>query len=166
MEVKEMEVKKKKGAVILPGSYDPVTLGHVEIIKKAAREYEEVYVVAFVNPEKKYVFSTMERVKMLMLATDDIDNVLVSYSDGYVIDYMRDHGIEKIMKGYRNDADLEYEIKQAEWNLYHGGYETELVKCDPEMALISSTRAREIIARGEPLEKILPKKVIEFLNKR
>ena len=65
--------------VILPGSYDPVTLGHLEIIKRASREYDEVYVVVFTNPDKKYTFSLEERVKMLLLATDGLDNVIVSY---------------------------------------------------------------------------------------
>ena len=159
-------MEKKKCSVILPGSYDPVTLGHLEIIKKAAEEYEEVYVVAFVNPEKTYTFSVDERVRMLMLATDEFDNVLVSFSNGLVIDYMRDHEIEKIIKGYRNDADLEYEKKMAEWNLYHGGYETEFILANPGKCEISSTLARKIIKEGGDLTGILPKKVIEFINKR
>ncbi len=150
-------------SVILPGSYDPITLGHLEIIKKAASLYDEVYVVAFVNPDKKYTFSLSERVQMMMLATDELDNVLVSYSNGLVVDYMRDHGIEKIIKGYRNDADLEYEKKQAEWNLARG-YETELWLCDEAYSEISSTRARELIKRGESLTGILPEKVAEFLS--
>ena len=151
-------------SVILPGSYDPVTFGHLEMIKRAAALYDEVYAVIFVNPEKEYAFSLDDRVKMLMLATDELDNVLVSYSDGYVIDYMRDHGIEKIIKGYRNEADLEYESRQAEWNLKHGGYETELWQADEKMKNVSSTRARQMLASGEALDGILPEKVIAFLN--
>ncbi len=150
-------------SVILPGSYDPITLGHLEIIKKAASLYDEVYAVVFVNPEKEYTFSLAERVQMLMLATDELDNVLVSYSGGLVVDYMRDHGIEKIIKGYRNDADLEYEKKQAEWNLKNG-YETELWRSDAEYADISSTKARELIREGASLSGVLPEKVIEFLS--
>ena len=151
-------------SVILPGSYDPVTIGHLDVIKRAAEKYEEVYVVAFVNPEKKYTFSVDARVKMLMLATDDLDNVLVSYSNGLVIDYMRDHDIELIVKGYRNETDLEYEKKQAEWNLKHGGYETELILSDPNLTAVSSTAAREMIKNGESLDNILPKSVIEYLR--
>ena len=94
-------------SVILPGSYDPVTVGHLDIIRRAAEAHDEVYVVIFVNPEKTYTFSLDDRMRMLMLATDDYDNVLVSYSNGMVVDYMREHGIEKIIKGYRNEVDLE-----------------------------------------------------------
>lgn len=152
-------------SVILPGSYDPVTLGHLEIIKRAAKEYDEVYAVIFTNPEKTYTFSLDERVKMLILATDEYDNVLVSYSNGLVIDYMREHGIEKIIKGYRNDTDLEYEKRQAEWNLKNGGYETELWQAEDSMKGISSTLAREMIKNGEDLSEILPEKVISFIEK-
>ena len=157
---------KKPISVILPGSYDPVTLGHLDIIKRAAEEYEEVYAVIFKNPNKQYLFPLDERMKMLMLATDSLDNVLVSYSDGFVIDYMREHGIEKIIKGVRNQSDVEYEKIQAEYNLTHGGYETELVPCNEEYLQISSTLARERIQSGESLTGILPQNVIEFLKSR
>ena len=152
-------------SAILPGSYDPVTLGHLAVIREAASKFDEVYVVVFVNPEKKYTFSLDERVKMLMIATDEFENVLVSYSDGLVIDYMRDHGIDKIFKGYRNDVDLEYEKKMAEWNLAHGGYETELWKCPDGIAEVSSTAVRESLKRGDGAEALLPKNVYEYIFK-
>ena len=151
-------------SVILPGSYDPVTLGHLAIIEKAASEYDEVYVVAFLNPDKKYTFSPDERLAMLMLATDHLPNVLVSYSTRLVIDYMREHEIEKIIKGYRNDADYEYELLQAEWNKSHGGYDTELWRCDDEHEAISSTIAREKLQKGDSLAGILPESVIEYIK--
>ena len=151
--------------VIMPGSYDPVTLGHLEMIEEAAKKYDEVFVVAFINPDKNYMFSIEDRVKMLMLATDHIDNVLVSYSTGFVVDYMREHGIEKIVKGYRDAGDIEYERKQAEYNFKHGGYETELVQCRDEMKNISSTLARKAIECGQPLDKFLPESVIEFIKR-
>ena len=112
-------------SVIVPGSYDPVTLGHLDIIRRASEMYDEVFVVVFINPEKEYSFSLSDRVSMLMLATAQLDNVLVSYSLGRVVDYMREHNIEKIIKGIRNESDLAYERVQEEYNLMHGGYPTE-----------------------------------------
>lgn len=155
---------KKKKRVILPGSYDPVTLGHLDIIRRASLEFEEVFAVIFTNPEKSYTFSLEERVKMLILATDELENVIVSYSNGLVVDYMREHEIELIVKGIRNDADREYEKRQEEWNFAHGGYPTEYFLADEALAHVSSTAAREAIKRGEALETLLPEKVIEFIE--
>ena len=151
-------------SVIMPGSYDPVTLGHLEMIRKVARREDEVYVVIFSNPAKNYTFSLDDRVAMLMLATEELDNVFVSYSLGYVIDYMREHDIERIVKGYRNDADLVWEREQAEYNMKHGGYETELILCDDSLKHISSTLVREKIKSGESLEGLLPKNVEEYIS--
>lgn len=152
--------------VILPGSYDPVTIGHLDVIRRAAEKYDEVFVVAFVNPNKKYRFSVDDRVRMLMLATEDFPNVLVSYSDGLVIDYMREHNIKKIIKGYRTDADLPWEREQAEWNFAHGGYETELFKCPLELENISSTAVRDALESGENIDKLVPRSVAEYIKSR
>ena len=150
--------------VILPGSYDPVTLGHLDVIRRASEMYEEVYAVVFINPEKEYTFSLDDRVSMLMLATEELENVLVSYSTGRVVDYMREHGIEKIIKGIRNDDDLAYERPQEEYNLKHGNYPTEYLYARSELSDISSTLARHKLSRGESLEGILPKNVIDFIK--
>lgn len=152
--------------VILPGSYDPVTLGHLEIIKAARERYEEVFVVAFINPDKKYFFSEEERLDMLRLATSDMDNVTVDFSFGRVIDYMKEKGIEKIVKGYRNETDLAYERIQEEYNFTNGGYETELIQCSDAYREISSTLARELIEKGEDMGKVLPKAVIEYIKSK
>ncbi len=143
-------------SVILPGSYDPVTKGHLDIIRRAAAMYDEVYVVVFTNPNKNYMFPVEDRVRMLSVATDDLDNVLVSYSNGLVIDYMTDHEISKIIKGYRNEQDLKWEREQADWNWEHGRYETELWKCAGELEEVSSTAAREAIKNGAPLDMLPP----------
>ena len=158
--------KKRKERVILPGTYDPVTLGHLDVIRRAAETYEEVFVTIFVNPKKTPTFSLSERMAMLMLATDGLDNVLVSESAGLVIDYMREHGIRKILKGYRDEADRVYEEEQAAWNAEHGGVTTELIPAAPEYRGISSTLARRRYAEGGDLSDVLPEKVIAFLKNR
>ena len=150
--------------VILPGSYDPVTVGHLDIIRRAAEEHDEVFAVVFNNDKKKYRFSVEDRVRMLTLATDGLDNVLVSYSSGLVIDYMREHGIEKIVKGYRDDSDLPWEYEQAKWNKEHGGYDTDLIKCREGFEAVSSTEVRRRLDAGESAEKILPSAVFEYIK--
>ena len=150
-------------SVIMPGSYDPVTSGHVEMIRRVAEREDEVYVVIFANPNKKYTFSLDDRVAMLMVALEELDNVFVSYSLGYVVDYMREHDITKIVKGYRNEQDLVWEREQAEYNLKHG-YETELILCEDEYKHISSTLVRERIKNGESLDGIVPKSVESYIR--
>ena len=150
--------------VILPGSYDPVTVGHLEIIKRASQAYDEVYVVIFVNDKKEYTFSLEDRVCMLQLACEEFDNVLVSFSLGRVVDYMREHNIEKIVKGYRTDADLPWEMEQAEYNKRHGGFDTELIKCDTAYESVSSTAVRERLKNGEDVSGLLPPPVLNYIR--
>ncbi len=151
-------------SVILPGSYDPVTLGHLDIIERVAKREDEVYVVIFVNENKNYRFSLSDRVNMLMLATEHLDNVLVSFSLGRVVDYMREHGIDRIVKGYRNDRDLEWERVQAEYNMKHGGYETELIPCEDRFRSVSSSAVRELLDRGESADGLLPAAVAKYIR--
>lgn len=151
-------------SVILPGSYDPVTLGHLDIIKRVAEREDEVYVVIFINEAKTYRFSLEDRVNMLSIATDELDNVMVSYSLGRVVDYMREHDIDRIVKGYRNERDIEWERVQAEYNLKHGGYETELVECDPGLSDISSTLVRERLGQGQSIEDLVPIGVADYIE--
>ena len=150
-------------SVIMPGSYDPVTVGHLEMIKRVAEKEDEVYVVIFTNPNKEYTFSLEDRVAMLMLATEKLDNVFVSYSLGYVVDYMREHGIDRIVKGYRNEKDLAWEREQAEYNLKHGGYETELILCSDEYKDISSTLVRQRLANGEGIDGLVTDEVEKYI---
>lgn len=151
-------------SVILPGSYDPVTLGHLDVIRRTAEREDKVYVVVFTNPNKTYRFSLDDRVRMLMLATEEYDNVLVSFSNGLVIDYMREHGIEKIVKGYRNEADIKWETEQAEWNYKHGGYLTELVECSEKYKEVSSTLVRERLDSGSDISDLLPPSVAKYIE--
>jgi pantetheine-phosphate adenylyltransferase len=157
-------MEKQKKTVILPGSYDPITLGHLDVIRRAAEEYERVYVVIFVNPKKTYHFSLDDRLRMLMIACEEFDNVLVSESAGLVIDYMREHDIALIIKGYRNDVDLAYEKEQAEWNYVHSGYPTQLWLCEELYKHISSTLVRERLRAGEELCDLVPEEVAEYIK--
>lgn len=157
-------MKKKNIAVLLPGSYDPPTKGHLSLIERAAEEYETVFAVAFVNPKKNYAFKPKERVEMLRLMTEHLPSVTVGYAEGLVIDYARAHGISLLIKGYRNDTDLAYEKEQAEWNLANGGIETKLLPAMAGEAAISSTAAKEALMT-EGAENMLCKKVLEFIKK-
>lgn len=158
-------MKKKNVAVLLPGSYDPPTIGHLSLIEHAARTYERVFVVAFVNPKKTYTFTPKERVEMLRLMTEHLPNASVGFSEGLVIDYAKEHGVSLLIKGYRNETDLAYEKVQADWNLKHGGIETLLLPAREGNEHISSTSAREAL-HTDDLKPLLYEKVFDFIKKR
>ena len=158
-------MKKKNIAVLLPGSYAPPTKGHLSLIERAARDYERVHTVAFVNPQKKYTFTSEERVEMLRLMTAHLPNVTVGFSEGFVIDYAKKNGISLLIKGYRNETDLAYEKTQADWNLANGGIETLLLPALDGAAHISSTAARAALGT-ENLSELLCESVYDFISKK
>lgn len=160
-----MEINEKSGSVILPGSYDPITLGHLNVLEKAVQMYGKVYIVAFRNPQKTYMFSDDERLTMLRICAQNYKNVIADISRGRVVDYMKEHGITRIVKGIRSEADLAYEEPQARYNLEEGGYETEYFYAQTHLD-VSSTLARERIRSGGDLSGILDPRVIDFIKKR
>ena len=150
-------------SVILPGSYDPVTVGHLDIIRRMAERESEVYVVAFINESKRYLFAECERLEMLRIATRGMPGVTVDLSHKTVVEYMREHGIGRIVKGYRDERDLEWEHYQAKYNMEHGGFETELLLCREEMARVSSTLVRERLSAGEDISPLVPYGVADYI---
>lgn len=148
--------------VLLPGSYDPVTLGHLDIIKRCSEKYGEVFAVVFVNPDKKYMFGAEDRVRMLSAAVRGLSNVTVGYSGGLVIDYCRDNGISLIVKGIRNEKDLAYEEPMAAWNFEHGGVRTEYMRADVKYSGISSTLVRERLLSGGSVSELIPEGALEI----
>lgn len=157
----------KETTVLLPGSYDPPTLGHLSLIERAARQYGRVLAVAFVNPNKTYLFTPEERVQMLSRMTAQLENVRTDFSEGLVIDYAKKHGATLLIKGYRNEADLAYEQTQADWNLENGGIRTLLWPAEDGLAAVSSTAARAALSEGESTEGLLSDAVRDFvINKK
>lgn len=151
--------------VMITGSFDPVTNGHVDIIKRAARIFGAVAVVMFINEAKEYMFTAEKRLEMLRAACEDMEGVRVDSSNGYVVEYAAQHGIKTVIRGIRNSADLEYEVKMAEYNREKGGIETLFLMADERLSECSSTLARKKIREKESLGEILPQKVLEIAEK-
>ena len=141
---------------LIPGSFDPVTLGHLNIICRAAGNYDEVVVGIFENPEKHYLFTLGQRAALLREATQNLANVRVVACDGYTADYAKEGGFAAIVRGYRSDSDLTYEQKMAQYNSGRGGVHTLLLETPPELAGVSSTRVRERLAAGESISGLVP----------
>lgn len=156
--------KPKDSAVILPGSFDPPTVGHLEVVRRAAEIFPAVYVTVFQNPDKHCMFTPEERAMMLASATDRYENVLPTYSLGFVTDYAREHNVRRLVKGYRGEDDIDYEIAQAEWNYRMGGLITELWLAPEELRSVSSTEARRRLRACEPTDGILSPEVLGVIR--
>ena len=151
---------------IVTGSFDPFTLGHLEIVRYATYKYDTVYVVALNNEEKSYMFNLEERKRIIELSVSGINNVVVDAYDGVTADYMNEKGITHIVRGIRNEQDKEYEIKLAtKMKEFNPNFETELVACCDELKGVSSTEAKKRIENGQPLNGILHEKAILEIEK-
>ncbi len=152
--------------ILVAGSFDPVTKGHLALIDYAAKHYEQVYAVIFINAEKTYYFSLDERLMLLRAACAEYTNVTVDFCNGMQYEYAEKHGITRALRGYRNEQDLEYEKivadfnKNAPWKM-----ETELFACEEELRQVSSTRIRELLSLGGDFGGLVPENVVVLLKK-
>ena len=162
---------EKKRIAIVPGSFDPITNGHIDILRRAAESYDKVYLAVMINDAKSYMFSLEERTEIAQLAAHNIENAEVISSDGYLWQLAKSLGAEAIVKGIRNSVDEAYELNMAKYNSEHyPEAETVLLQTKEELKDISSTLVREKIASGESIDGLLPStaisKIKEILSSR
>ena len=112
-------MKQSKRIAIVPGSFDPITIGHVDIVRRASQMYDEVVVAVMINREKRYLFTMEQRKRLAEAAVLDIPNVSVISSEGMLWKLAKDLGACALVKGYRNETDLAYEQTMAEYNREH-----------------------------------------------
>lgn len=156
----------KKEIAIVPGSFDPITNGHLFIINEAAKEYKTVYVAVMINSEKKYMFDIQARKSIAEAATKNIPNVKVIMSENWLWKLATELKADAIVKGYRNGIDLEYEKSMAKFNEEHApNTKTVLIKTDPTLKDVSSTLIREKISKGESLKEFLPENAIKVIQR-
>jgi len=153
-----------KNAVIA-GTFDPVTVGHADIIKRAAELFENVVVGVFENGEKKTMFDAKTRVEAMRAATNGLKNVSVeAASDKALADFALSHNAV-IVKGIRNGVDADYEISLAQINSEIGNVETVILVSSNELGYVSSTFVRELIKYGKPYEKYVPVGAYDVIKK-
>lgn len=161
-----MSEKIKKGIAIVPGSFDPITIGHVDIVKRALEEYETVFLAIMINPKKNYMFTMQQRERIAKAALSEFPRARVITSDGMLWKLALDLNACAIVKGYRDEKDLAYEKEMAEFNLAHNpNAPTILLKASDSFEDISSTVVRERLRNGEDLKRFLPDKAIDEINK-
>ncbi len=151
---------------IVPGSFDPITLGHLDIVGRAAEVYDTVYLAVMINSEKKYMFSLEQRTKIAEAAVKNFSNVRVISSEGMLWELAKSLGACAIVKGVRNETDLAYEKMMAEYNSAHyPAAETILLPAKEEHLHLSSTLVRDKILARSSLSGLLPEAAIEEIQK-
>ena len=150
------------------GSFDPLTLGHLDIIERAANLFDEVVVGVVVNLEKHSFFSFEERMEMIEHVTAHLPNVRAGECNGLLADYVNRNGFNVVVRGLRSTEDftLEQQMAQLHMHLYNEGTETVFLMSDPEYAFISSTMAKQVISLGGDGTCLVPPYVLEAMKRR
>lgn len=152
---------------IISGSFDPITIGHINLIERSLRIFDRVLVCIVENTEKKGFFTTDEKVKMAKAATQHFDNVEVIAYDGMLTDIYRKWGADCVVRGARDESDFSYEKMLYGANKsFCEDFESIILPSDENISFISSTVARDVIKYKRDLKKYIPAEIIEFIKKK
>ncbi|MEV0144304.1 MULTISPECIES: pantetheine-phosphate adenylyltransferase [unclassified Nonomuraea] len=152
--------------VVCPGSFDPITNGHLDIIARSARLYDEVTVAVLINVEKSSLFTVDERIEILQTVTKEFPNVTVRKFHGLLVDFCKQNDIPAIVKGIRVVSDFDYELQMAQLNYRLSGVETLFMPTNPEYSFLSSSRVKEIARYGGDVSGLVPDLVHKLLVER
>ncbi|MDQ5816475.1 MAG: pantetheine-phosphate adenylyltransferase [Actinomycetota bacterium] len=150
---------------LCPGSFDPPTNGHIDVIERGARYFDQVVVAVIANPSKRPMFTLEERESMLADALAHVDNVDIQSFDGLLVDFARERGVSLIIKGLRAVSDFEYELQMAQMNAaLSPGLDTLFVNAKPAWAFLSSSLVKEVARYGGSTEGLVPPGVSKALE--
>lgn len=142
--------------VIIPGSFDPMTMGHRELVLKALKRHDEVVVAVMINAAKRYLFDMQTRLEIARQTLSDLPNVSVIAEKGLLIDLFDRLQADAVCKGWRNERDYDYELRMADWNREHNPrFRTELIRSRGEFAEFSSTDVRQALSEGRVPEGLV-----------
>jgi pantetheine-phosphate adenylyltransferase len=151
---------------VCPGSFDPVTNGHLDVISRAADLYDEVVVAVLFNVSKRGLFDVEERLELLREVTKDLPAVRVEAFHGLLVDFCREREIPVILKGLRAVSDFDYELTMAQMNHRLAGVETLFIPTNPDYSYLSSSLVKEVAALGGDVSGLVPDLVHEHLRRR
>ncbi|MFP5218645.1 MAG: pantetheine-phosphate adenylyltransferase [Actinomycetes bacterium] len=151
---------------VCPGSFDPVTLGHLDIVERASAIYDEVTVAVLINKKKASLYTVEERMELLGQVTKGYGNVVVDAFHGLLVDYCRDKDIPVIVKGLRAVSDFDYELQMAQMNLSLAGVETLFMTTNPQYSFLSSSLVKEVATYGGDVSHLVPEVVQQSLAAR
>jgi pantetheine-phosphate adenylyltransferase len=152
--------------VVCPGSFDPVTNGHIDIISRTAKLHDEVIVAVLRNLAKSSLFTADERVEMLREVTKGFGNVTVAKFNGLTVDFCRANEASAIVKGLRAVTDFDYEMQMAQMNYNQAGVETLFMTTNPLYAFLSSSLVKEFARHGGDVSGLVPESVLRKLTER
>jgi len=152
--------------VVCPGTFDPITLGHIDIIKRASSIFDEVTIAVMVNQTKQTLFTVEERIEMTREATSQYPNVKVDSWSGLLVDYCKRNEISIIVKGLRAVTDFDYELQMSQVNLQLQGVETLFLSTAPAHSFLSSSLVKEIASYGGDVSSYIPAILLERLKNR
>jgi pantetheine-phosphate adenylyltransferase len=147
--------------VVCPGSFDPITFGHLDIIERASSLFDEVVVAVLVNKTKKSLFTVEERMEMISEVTAQYPNVSVASWSGLLVDYCEENKIQAIVKGLRAVTDFDYELQMSQMNLQLKGVETLFMSTAPAHSFLSSSLVKEIAAYDGDISGYVPAPLVE-----
>jgi pantetheine-phosphate adenylyltransferase len=152
--------------VVCPGSFDPVTNGHLDIISRAAGLFDEVVVAVLVNASKAGLFTTDERLEMLRAVTERYPNVRVEAFQGLLVDFCKANDIDIVVKGIRAVSDFDYELQMAQMNLGLAGVETLFMATNPLYSFLSSSLIKDVAKWGGDITQHVPPLIATRLHER
>jgi len=150
--------------VLIPGSFDPPTNGHIDVIKRCSKVFEEVLIGVVVNPSKQSLFTTEIRELMLNEIISDTPNVSTKTFEGLLVDFAKVNDVQAIVKGLRAMTDFDYEFQMAQMNSNLADFETIFIPASPEYGYVSSSMVKEINSYGGDVSKLVPANVLKRMN--
>jgi pantetheine-phosphate adenylyltransferase len=151
---------------VCPGSFDPITFGHLDIIERASGQFDEVIVAVLENRTKASLFSVDERMEMIRKTTSQFSNVKVDSWHGLLVDFCKENSIQAIVKGLRAVTDFDYELQMAQVNLQGSGVETMFMATAPSHSFLSSSIVKELAHFGGDVSSMVPGVVNDALKAR
>lgn len=149
------------------GSFDPVTMGHLDIIRRAAGFCDELVVGVIRNPQKSSMFAEEERIDMIKTVTSQLPNVSVDAFSGLLADYVNSNDFDIVVRGLRGAADFDSEIQMAQLHsILYDKADTVFLMTSPEHSFISSSMVKEVYSLGGDVDRLIPGEVLELMNKK
>ena len=150
--------------ILIPGSFDPPTNGHIDVISRCLKVFDEVLVGVIVNPSKESLFSTEARSEMLNDLFSENKNVTVKSFEGLLVDFAKENKVNAIVKGLRAMTDFDYELQMAQMNFNLADFETIFIPTSPEYGYVSSSLVKEIHSYGGDVNDLVPENVSKRLK--